>query len=207
MDKPAIYTIGHSTHPISKFLELLRPHQVNCIVDVRSVAASRFNPQYNKKSLAESLHREGIAYQHFADEFGARQTDPAFLDREGRVDFERIRGSEKFKDGIKRLRSSTANGSTIALMCSEADPLYCHRFAMISPALNDFEVKHILKDASILSQQQLEQQLLNIYRKKRSQLNIFQNGMPGDERLLQAFHLLNKEIGYLPGNAKPGLRS
>jgi uncharacterized protein (DUF488 family) len=202
MDKPTIYTIGHSTHPISKFLELLRPYQVNCIVDVRSVAASRFNPQYNKKSLAELLRGEGIDYLHFADEFGARQTNPVLLDIDGQVDFEKFRASEKFKDGIKRLGTGVNSGYTIALMCSEADPLHCHRFAMISPALKDFEVKHILKDATIQSQHQMEQKLLEIYGKKAPQLNIFQNGLSEEERLLRAFRLLNKEVGYFPGSVK-----
>src|SRR5687768_17775586 len=110
MTKPIIYTIGHSTHPIDYFLQLLKHHGVNCVVDVRSVPASRFNPQFNKKTLASSLVANGIEYIHFGEAFGARQTDPLLLDNEGRVDFEKIRGTEKFNNGISRLWKGTNDG-------------------------------------------------------------------------------------------------
>src|SRR5688572_21081734 len=103
MTKPIIYTIGHSTHPIDYFLELLEHYGVNCIVDVRSLPASRFNPQFNKKSLASSLKAKGTEYMHFGEAFGARQTDRLLLDNEGRVDFEKTRGTEKFINAIGRL--------------------------------------------------------------------------------------------------------
>lgn len=37
--KKTIFTVGHSTHTIDYFLELINAHAVNCVVDVRSVAA------------------------------------------------------------------------------------------------------------------------------------------------------------------------
>ena len=114
MVKPVIYTIGHSTHPIAYFIELLKCYNVNCVVDVRSLAASRFNPQYNKKSLATSLNSQRIEYLHFGEEFGARQIDPSLLDEEGRVDFEKIRNSEKFTRGIERLTKRLREGYSIA---------------------------------------------------------------------------------------------
>ncbi len=202
MEKPAIYTVGHSTHPIEYFVQLLKHFQVNCIVDVRSLAASRFNPQYNKKALADSLGRVGITYLHFGEEFGARQTDPALLDAEGRVDFEKMRQSQKFKAGIQRLKEGVQQRFTIALMCSEADPLQCHRFAMISLALNDFEVKHIMKDMSFTGQHELEGQLLKMYAKSLKQLNIFDDDSSDPENLSIAFQMLNKEVAYTPGDKK-----
>jgi uncharacterized protein (DUF488 family) len=191
--KPLIHTIGHSTHPIDYFIELLQAHEVNCIVDVRSVAASRFNPQYNKKALEGSLKKQGIQYLHFAEEFGARRTDPNDL-IEGRVDFEKVRSSAIFKKGIQRLKQGTEKGFRIALMCAESEPLECHRFAMISPALKkEFEIRHILKDASIAEQEELEQQLLEKYRKKLNSL--FPEQMTGN-RLQLAMRLLNEKMGW-----------
>src|SRR5215213_8109475 len=101
-DKPVIYTIGHSTHPIDYFLELLKKYSVNCLVDVRSVAASSYNPQYNKEPLSNFLKHQGITYMHFAEEFGARHADPDLLDEQGNVDFERVRKSSLFKSGLER---------------------------------------------------------------------------------------------------------
>ena len=198
MSKPIIYTIGHSTHSIEYFLELLTHYRVNCVVDVRSTPASRFNPQYNKKSLTASLKNTGIEYLHFGESFGARQTDPLLLDEEGRVDFEKIRSTEKFRNAIGRLKKGTEEAYTIALMCSEAEPISCHRFVMISLALEDFDVRHILKDKSSVSQDDLEVQLLKKFSKKLLQPTVFESGVEGVEKLAQAYKMMNKEVGYIP---------
>ena len=34
---PVVYTIGHSNHPIERFLELLRGADITAVADVRSV--------------------------------------------------------------------------------------------------------------------------------------------------------------------------
>jgi uncharacterized protein (DUF488 family) len=162
MDRPLIYTIGHSTHPLEYFLSLLREYAIDCLVDVRSIAASARNPQYNKQPLSKFLKANNIAYLHFAEEFGARQTDPGLLDDNGKVDFEKVRRSPIFRRGIERLSNGVTKGHIITLMCAESDPFDCHRFSMISPGLQNagFQVQHILKDKTIISNEALEQQLL-----------------------------------------------
>lgn len=198
MAKPVIYTIGHSTHTIDYFLELLKAFKINCVVDVRSLAASRFNPQYNKRALTEFLKKHFVTYLHFPEEFGARHTNPALLDKDGRVDFERVRKSPAFKRGIERLRQGIDKKFTIALMCAESEPLDCHRFSMISPALVEtgFEVKHILKDTVLKTQTELEQELLKQYKDKIPTPTIFE---PAVDALKMAYRLKNKEIGFVPG--------
>ena len=192
-----LYTIGHSTHSIDYFLEMLLHYQVSCVVDVRSLPASRFNPQYNKKALSRSLEDRGIVYQHFPDEFGARLSDTRVLDEEGRVDFAKVRNSKPFTNGVERLSKTIWDGHTVALMCSEADPLSCHRFAMISPALKHFEIRHILKDKTTITQQKLEESLLKQYAKKLPQKTLFESPSR-DELLNEAFRLLNKDVAYSP---------
>src|ERR1700733_1238757 len=131
MDKPIIYTIGHSTHKLEYFLELLKLHSVSFLLDVRSFAASNYNPQYNKEPLSNFLKNNRVRYLHLAAEFGARHKDPDLLDEEGKVDFEKVRNSWNFKIGMERLWSEFNKGFTISLMCSESDPFECHRFSMI----------------------------------------------------------------------------
>ena len=80
MKKNQIYTVGHSTHEIDYFIELIKHFDINCIVDVRSIAASSYNPQFNKDFLSNSLKKNSILYMHFSEEFGARHTDPDLLD-------------------------------------------------------------------------------------------------------------------------------
>jgi uncharacterized protein (DUF488 family) len=193
-----IYTIGHSNHPIQYFLEMLLAHSVDCVVDVRSIAASRFNPQYNKKPFQSFLNENNIGYLHFDKEFGARRTEPELFDQTGMVDFEKVQKSQSFATGVERLVRGIEKGFTIALMCAEADPLDCHRFSMVSSYLSKegFKVLHILKDKTTLTNDELEIALVDKYRKKISafRAELFNGKSP----LEAAFKLKNSAIGYRP---------
>ena len=205
MSKPVIYTIGHSSHRIDVFLDLLQTFSINCLIDVRSVAASSYNPQYNKEPLSNFLKINGITYLHFAEEFGARHTDPDLLDEEGKVNFELVRKSWHFKTGIDKLWQLTDKENTIALMCSEGEPFDCHRFSMISVALakEGFDVQHILKDKTLRTNAELEKQLLKKYEKKIPKPDMFQPDITLDDQLKAAYRLRNKEIGFSPYSKQP----
>jgi uncharacterized protein (DUF488 family) len=200
MDKPIVYTIGHSTHQLDYFLELLRNYHVTCVVDVRSVPASSYNPQYNQDYLNEFLKNNNIIYLHFAEEFGARQTDPDLLDDDGKLDFDKVRKTWIFKNGLERIWQGVEKGYTIAIMCSESEPIDCHRFSMVSVGLekDGFEVKHILKDKTIKTNSDLEKELLKKFEKKIPQINLFEPDITVEEQLKAAYRLKNKEIGYSP---------
>jgi len=193
-----IYTIGHSTHALPWFIELLQRHRVNCLIDVRSIAASGYNPQFNKEPLKQALKTEGITYLHFGKEFGARQSDPLLLDNEGRVDFEKVRAGETFRSGIERLKTGIGKGYIMALTCAEAEPLSCHRFSMITPGLKEagFEVWHILKNGSLQSTEALEDQLLLLYRKKMPKPSLYAADLTREEKLKLAYKMKNLEAGY-----------
>ena len=184
-NKPIIYTVGHSTHQLDYFLELLKEYGVTCLIDVRSVAASSYNPQYNQEPLKNFLKSNGITYLHFAEEFGARHTDPDLLDDEGKVDFTKVRKSWAFKNGVERIWQGLDKGFTISLMCSESEPLDCHRFSMVSIALDKdgFDVKHIMKDKSIKTNAELESQLLKKYDKKLPKPDMFNPNVSLDDQL------------------------
>jgi uncharacterized protein (DUF488 family) len=202
MKTSVIYTVGHSTHPLEYFISLLKQYNVNYLIDVRSVAASRFNPQYNKRSLDNSLSSHGVKYLHMGEEFGARQSDLSLLTEEGWVDFEKVRNTRKFINGIIALNELALNGYNLGLMCSESDPLHCHRFSMISPALVDWQVKHILKDKTVVSQADLEHTLLSLYSKKLPSRDMFSGGKTIPEQLNDAYRLCNRDIGYSPAAHK-----
>lgn len=198
MPSPIIYTIGHSTHSQLYFLQLLQMHQITALVDVRSIPASAYNPQYNQSPFASFLKKNGIDYLHFAQPFGARQVSPDCLNDQGQVDFEKVRQSTHFLKGVDRLQKGIDKGHTIALMCAEAEPCQCHRFGMISPALSSkgMEVRHILKDKTCVSQQTIERQLLNKYNAKVADTPLFAP-LPAEEKLIHAYTQLNREIGYI----------
>lgn len=204
-NRPIIYTVGHSTHQLDYFLELLKEYGVTCLIDVRSVAASSYNPQYNKEPLTNFLKSKGITYLHFAEEFGARHNDPDLLDDDGKVDFEKVRKSWAFKNGVERIWQGLDKGFTISLMCSESEPFDCHRFSMVSIALDKdgFDVKHIMKDKSLKTNADLENQLLKKYDKKLPKPDMFNPNISLDDQLKEAYRLKNKEIAFSPYSKLP----
>lgn len=199
-----IYTVGHSTHQLDYFLELLKKYDINCIVDVRSVPASSYNPQYNQEPFEKYLKNNGVTYLHFPEEFGARQMDPDLLDDEGILDFVKARKSWLFKRGLERIWQGYEKGFRIAIMCSEGNPLDCHRFSMVSVGLkNDgFDVKHIMNDKSIKTHYELEMELLKEFKKYLPEKDLFNQNISDEEHLKEqletAYLLKNKKIGYQP---------
>ena len=194
-----IYTFGHSNHTIDYFNELLGAHGINCVIDVRSIPASTYNPQFNKESLSNYLKNNNITYLHFGDEFGARHTEKDLLDEAGKVDFDKVRKSDKFLAGIERLKGGLSKGFTVALMCSEAEPFDCHRFSLISYYLvrNGFIVRHILKDSTLIENSELEIRLLKKYDKKIPKPTLFDPVILTEtEKLNLAYRFRNMEVAY-----------
>lgn len=196
----SIYTIGHSNHSADFFLELLQSQQINCVVDVRSTPASKYNPQFNQTPLKNFLKLHQIQYLHFGDEFGARQEEEKLLDEEGIVQFEWFRKTKVFQAGVERVDIGMSKGYKIALMCSEANPLECHRFSMIAVYLQEIGISvwHILKDKSLVSHTDLEKELIKKFEKKLPQPSLFEPNINEKDQLKYAYRLHNKEIGWQP---------
>ena len=62
MTAAAILTLGHSNHPLERFLGLLAEHGVTAVADVRSAPYSRFCPHFNRRALSSALEARGIQY-------------------------------------------------------------------------------------------------------------------------------------------------
>lgn len=148
-DTPVLYTIGHSNHPIGRFVELLRQQGIEVLADVRSTPFSRFNPQFNKRALDGTLARDGIRYCFLGAELGARSPDPAHHEN-GRVSYRKLAGSEAFQSGLARLLSEAKRHRT-AILCAEKEPLDCHRTILVAREVErmGLPVTHILADGSL----------------------------------------------------------
>jgi uncharacterized protein (DUF488 family) len=146
-----VLTVGHSNHPISNFLLLLNQHTVTTIADVRSVPYSQFAPQFSKLPLRKTLRAEGIKYAFLGRELGARSADPTCYEN-GRVRYDRLAQTDLFQVGLDRLVSGS-DSETIAILCSEKDPLDCHRTLLVGRALmgRGLAIDHILSDGSLES--------------------------------------------------------
>lgn len=58
-----IYAVGHPTRPLDEFVELIKAHQITLLADVRTIAKSRHNPQFNRESLEIELPKTGVKYR------------------------------------------------------------------------------------------------------------------------------------------------
>lgn len=157
-----VATIGHSTHPIARFLELLTRHRITAIADVRSAPYSRHNPQFNREPLKAALKAQGIAYAFLGQELGARSDDPEDYDGD-RVSYARLATGEAFKAGVARVLAG-ATDHRIALMCAEKDPLTCHRTILVARALVEqgAAVRHLLADGTIETHDAALVRLMNV---------------------------------------------
>ncbi|MGD9537921.1 MAG: DUF488 family protein [Alphaproteobacteria bacterium] len=146
-----IHTIGHSKHPIARFVSLLKDAGIEALVDVRSHPGSRFNPQFNRTALARALGEAGIDYRHLGDALGGKPQRPALLDASGKPDYAKMRSTPEFRAGIDALIEA-AHEATTAIMCAEEDPARCHRTLLVTPALiaRGVEVRHLRGDGRIV---------------------------------------------------------
>ena len=136
----SIYTIGHSTRTIAELIQLLKEHDIQEIVDVRSIPRSRHNPQFNEKTVARSLQKNGLRYTHIKELGGLRHTSKGSKNLGWRNSsfrgFADYMSTPDFAKGLEFLEKIARKERT-AIMCAEAVPWRCHR-SMIADAL----VKH-----------------------------------------------------------------
>jgi uncharacterized protein (DUF488 family) len=132
-----MFTVGHSTLPIERFLALLAAYGIEQLADVRTVPRSRRNPQFNADALRESLAAAGISYVPLRELGGLRKPRADSPNSGWRN--ESFRGyadymqTEEFGNGLERLLELAAERRT-AIMCAEAVPWRCHR-SLVADAL------------------------------------------------------------------------
>jgi uncharacterized protein (DUF488 family) len=159
-----IYTIGHSNHTIDRFIELLRAAGVEMVVDVRSQPFSRYSPHFNSSLLAADLRTAGVDYLLRGDVLGGRPSDPAFYDAQGYVLYSEIARRPDFLRAVAEAEG-LAEGRRVALMCSEEDPVVCHRKLLLARVLRSRGacVLHLRGDGSVTPDEELDAPQLGLF--------------------------------------------
>lgn len=156
-----LFTIGHSNHRLDALVSLLKRHGVATLVDVRTAPYSRYNAQFNKEPLAQSLGQYGLAYVFEGDCLGGRPSDPGCYrtgvvpdenaDYLHEVNYGEVMKRPLFVRGVQRLLDLAGREPT-AVMCSEEDPAHCHRHHLIASYLAtehpEVDVQHIRGDGT-----------------------------------------------------------
>ena len=196
-----IYTIGHSNYTIERLIDMLRHYNINCVVDIRGTPYSKYNVQFDKETIRYTLSKAGFIYIYMAKELAAKRINKESYNEEGYSDFEKVIKEKEFLEGIERLKNGCNKGYNIVLLGAMQEPIRCHRSILVGKALrkHGFNVKHILDDYSIASQEDIEQMLLDKYFSNREQMTIddlIGNSLTREEMIEEGYRLANKEIGY-----------
>ena len=133
----AVFTLGHSTLPIERFIALLKIYGIERLADIRTVPASRHNPQFQSAALAASLAAEKIEYVHLAALGGLRhpRKDSANTGwrNKGFRGYADYMQTAAFEEGLDALIQMSRQ-QRVAIMCAEAVPWRCHR-SLVADAL------------------------------------------------------------------------
>ncbi len=139
-----IYTIGHSNAPAERVVALLREHGIMMLVDVRSIPASSYAPQFNRRAFVRTLAEAGIHYAYMGAWLGGRPRDPTCYkdgmlpqgraDYLNRVDYANVAARPWYQRAVRDLVHIGRKQRT-AIMCSEEDPRRCHRLHLIARTL------------------------------------------------------------------------
>lgn len=194
-----IYTIGHSSYETEYFLTLLKKYEINCVVDIRGMPYSKYVPQYNKEPIKKLLQSKGIYCIYMGTELGIIQSRKDLLDSEGYLDFDKMKKSSEFRTALSRILDGLEKGYTIAVMCTEKDPIDCHRSILICRELHSHgcEIRHIMPDGTIETQEQLEAALVNMYFKNSLQESLFhviKDDTLLESRLDEAYRKRNRDL-------------
>ena len=205
---------------VDSMFRTLQHFNVSYLVDVRSVPYSKQYPQCNAEALKAYGRRYNVPYAHMP-ELGAK-ADPSqdvyskasdiFFDDifpiaksnrpekvelnawEEIVDFRKFRHAEYFTDGLKRIETAYDKGFTLALMCSEKNPMECHRYFLASKSIEQrfgdwITVEHIIQDEegqmTTISNSALDKKLEELILKKNEikKLDILSSSFFGPSRL------------------------
>ena len=148
----AVFTLGHSTLPIERFMSVLQIYGIEQLVDIRTIPRSRHNPQFNDTALAKSLTAQHLEYLHFRALGGLRRARKDSPNTGWRN--EAFRGyadymqTGEFRDALEALIQMSGQ-KRVAIMCAEAVPWRCHR-SLVADALivRGVPVVEILSESS-----------------------------------------------------------
>jgi len=152
--KPQLFTIGHSNHPLERFLVLLTRHGVEALVDIRRFPGSRKHPHFNQDSLAAALQKSGVEYDWLEALGGRRhkQRDESpnlGLENQGFRNYADYMLTDEFREGVEKLLEIARRKRT-AIMCAEGLFWQCHR-RLVSDFLvaNGVAVQHIMPSGEL----------------------------------------------------------
>lgn len=193
---------------VNMLFDCMKKIGVQFLIDVRTVTFSKIYQECNPHNMKEQGKQYGVKYMSIP-ELGAKKSNQEVFSKakdiffedifpiaknnrpekeilnafDEIVDFTKIYHDKEFNSGLERIKKACYKGYTLCLMCTEKDPMDCHRFFLISYALeqrwgNLLEIRHITgignNNITTINNQRLKQQLEEYVRSKPKFANIGQ---------------------------------
>jgi len=158
-----LFTIGYSGLNEAEFARHLVNNDINVVCDVRSTPYSIYKPAFSRRPFREFLNASAIKYIFLGEQLGARPKDRScYVD--GQATYERIASTTLFNEGLDRLRAGVER-LNLALVCSERDPIECHRAILVCRNMPDLRssISHIHTDGRVESQEDFEERLVGYH--------------------------------------------
>ncbi len=166
MTTEMLFTVGHSNHSEQDFATLLTDNNISAIADVRSQPYSQYAPHFNREVLENVLREMDIQYVFLGRELGARRSEESCYVN-GRAKYERIAQLPLFQAGLERLFQGLEH-YRVAIMCSEADPITCHRTILICREIKRLRpalpINHILGDGDTERHEESIERLIALHK-------------------------------------------
>lgn len=155
-----IYTVGYGKRTVQELIALLQQHDIAFLIDVRSKPFSRYQPDFNRRTLDAYLRDANIRYVFMGDTLGGLPDDPACY-TDGKVDYEKVKQQPFYQAGIGRIQAAFQQQRRVVLMCSEGKPEMCHRTKLLSATLTSLNIPiaHIDEQAIIRTQPEVMHRL------------------------------------------------
>jgi len=123
------YTLGYSGRSLYVILSLLKERHVRTLLDIRTNPVSMYRPEFSKNNLRHALEQQGVIYEH-RPQFGVprdiRAKAISLGSRQVIWDWYDQHVAQALV-GINLHRFFNTIEHPVVLMCSEMDPLECHR--------------------------------------------------------------------------------
>jgi uncharacterized protein (DUF488 family) len=149
------FTIGHSTHTLERFIELLASHEIKLLADIRRFPGSRRHPHFSRESLAGELPKIGMEYQWFESLGGRRgklqaESENLGLRNASFRNYADYMQTAEFETALAELLAAAEDKRT-AYMCAEGLYWQCHR-RLVSDyllATKGLPVQHIMPSGEL----------------------------------------------------------
>jgi uncharacterized protein (DUF488 family) len=170
---------------------------------VRSAPFSKRAPHFSQEDLQFLLREVGVKYIFLGNQLGGLGGRPRTksLYTYGVADYDAMAATREFADGVRELLSLSSR-YRIAMLCSERDPLHCHRCLLVGRhlAAGEIHVGHIHHDGNIETHRMAEERLLHEEKLLAGDLL-----RPRSEQLMEAYARRAQRVAF--STAQPRTRA